>query len=222
MRILLASHSSIDDPLGLRRVALGLQAAGHSVQVIDVDTSRLTDARIPTRRIVANAADSAADLPFAAPGFNTGRPGEFTFAALHDDQLAAYRHILRQVLDEQVASFDPQIIHCDHIWIFAHLALESGVPYVTTAGVEELAAENRAERFDALAVQAAENSGRVIAADAQLARGVQERFGDLEGRIVILPGLAQSTEVLSLDSAQALVDIYGEVLDQRLGRRWRA
>jgi len=222
MRILLATHLPIDDPSGVGAVALGLQVAGHTVQVIDVGMVPPGEPRIATRRIVGRVGDPATELPFDAPRFATPNEAGRSFANLTDDQLALYRQTLRQVLDEEVARLDPQIIHCDRLWLFAHLALESGVPYVIAAGPEELAPENADERFHVLAVQAAENTGRVIASDTRLAQLVSDRFGDLEGRIVLLPCLAQKSEPVTVSCAQELVDIYGEVLDERLGRRWRA
>ena len=51
-----------------------------------------------------------------------------SFADLSDDQIVEYRNALRRKLDRCVERFDPHLIHCQHAWLFAHLALESGAP----------------------------------------------------------------------------------------------
>ena len=71
--------------------------------------------------------------------------------------------------------------------------------------------------------QAAENAGRVIVSDAELAARVQAQFGDLEGRIAVVRSLAEdSAQHVSDASLAELGEIYTAVLDERLGRRWRA
>ena len=71
--------------------------------------------------------------------------------------------------------------------------------------------------------EAAENAGRVIVSDAELAARVQSHFGDLEGRIAVVRSLAEdSAQQVSDASLAELGEIYTAVLDERLGRRWRA
>ena len=82
--------------------------------------------------------DPLAELPFDPPGFGTPAGGQ-GFADLSDEQLHRLRDTLRQALDQEIADFDPQIVHGQHVWMLGHLALESGVPYVLTARPEELA-----------------------------------------------------------------------------------
>ena len=88
-----------------------------------------------------------------------------------------------------------------------------------TASREELAEFEFDPRYQRLAAEAAENASRVIVADAALAAEVQSRFGDLEGRVAIVPGLP-ADPAQSLDDAcvAELTNLYAAVLDERLGR----
>jgi hypothetical protein len=226
MRVLLANHLPLEeheagsDMFGL---ALGLQAAGHAVRAVDVGPSSAVIQRVPTRRVVCRSGDPHADLPFDAPRLSATAEVKTQFRDLSDEQLANYRHTLRKALDFEIAEFDPQIIHCEHIWLFGHLALESGVPYVLTAHGEELIGAAQQERYQRLAAEAAENAGRVIAATAEIADDVRRNFGELEGRITVIPGLSRrGPQGIASATVTGLVELYGEVLDERLGHRWRA
>lgn len=192
MRILLANHCGLDDSSAgaeTRELALGLAAAGHEVEclVCDAPTRCDDDARIAIRRVVCRSGDAAADLPFEAPRF-TARDGDApTFATLGDQQLGAYREAQRRALDRAVVEFDPHVIHCLAIWVQGHLALESGAPYVLSATGDDLSAFLSLPRYRRIVEEAAENAGRVVAPSKLLAEQVADAFGQLDGRIAVVP-----------------------------------
>jgi hypothetical protein len=227
MRILFASHVPlVDADAGGSADALadGLVRAGHSLRAVVVDGEALREEWIPTRRVVCRRNDPSADLPFALPRFVTLPDGRGQrFADLSDEEFVAYRQALRVALDDEIAQFDPQIVHCEHIWLMGHLALESGVPYVLTAYQAELDALRSDARFRRLAEEAAENAGRVIVANEELGRAVHAIFGDLDGRVVVVHRLeANESDNVAAQCALEVADIYRQVLDERLGRRWHA
>jgi hypothetical protein len=226
VRILITSHAPIDDAgsgTRLSAVALALDAAGHTVRALAVDGGTARKDLVPTRRIVCRRDDPAADLPFERPRFPDQPGGGLRFAELSDGQMAAYREALRQALDAEIARFDPQIIHCDHVWLLGHLALESGVPYVLAAHESELAEARQDHRYLRLAEEAAENAGRIIVPHDRLAQQVRSTFGDLDGRITVVPAVADVNSLRAIhEYVAALTNIYCQVLDERLGQRWQA
>ncbi|HEY4313025.1 MAG TPA: glycosyltransferase [Pirellulales bacterium] len=226
MRVLIASDIPIEEQgPGARSLSLavGLDGAGHAVRMIDVGPAGVVSRRIGMRRVIAAPDNPRAELTFDAPHFGVRPTLGRRFTELSDDELSTFRSTLRRALDAEIDDFDPQIVHCQQVWIMAHLALESGAPYVVTALREELAEFEFDSRYQRLAAEAAENASRVIVADAALAAEVQSRFGDLEGRVAIVPGLPEDP-AQSLDEAcvAELTGLYATVLDERLGRRWRA
>ncbi len=225
MRILLANDSPLDRDSSSAATfarAQALRTAGHDVHAVLIDHVIARDVDFPARRLVCSRDDARAELSMAAPGFT----GESTFAAQSTAETAVYREALRRMLDTEIDAFDPQIIHCEHLWLLAHLALESGVPYVVTARDDELATYDIDPRWERIVSEAAENAGRVIVGDPPLAQRVRERFGDLEGHIVVAPDIAgigsENPAGASADVASAVTALYAEVLDERLGRQWRA
>jgi Glycosyl transferase 4-like domain len=211
MRILLTDHVPLRPTLvGSRTFALarGLCAAGHEVRVLSVDCSSEGGEDIPVRRVVCRRDGERADLPFDVPCFTPLVYSRQTFRELSDDELAAYRDAIRQALDEEVTAFDPRIIHCQHIWVGGHLALETGVPYVLSGYADELAALRSEPRYRRLVQEAAENAGRILVASDALRREVLEACGNLEDRVLVV---AESFAV------EDLVAVYQQVIEERIG-----
>jgi hypothetical protein len=216
MRILLTHHFPFDDSDAgafARGLARSLLAAGHQVRCVIVDSRDLgTD--LPVRRIICDPHRADAELSFSLPCFSPGGNSQPTFERLTDEQLVAYRDVLRQALDAEIHAFDPHIVHGQHIWIQGHLALEAGVPYVLTAWGPELAASRRDERYGRLAQEAAENASRILAPTDRVKSEVSRTFGELDpGAVTVLRHDAQP----AAQTAETFVSIYRDVLAARFG-----
>lgn len=222
MRVVLLHHFPLEhDTAGslLRQWAADLEADGHEVRLLIVDRQALpTDDSI--ERILCTPHDAAADLPFDVPSFGGDSAGS-SFQGLTDEQLSAYRDVLRDRLDDIIAQFDPHVIHAQHVWVQGQLALETGVPYVLNAWGPELDEATAQPRYRSLAMQAAENAGRILVADAALAQRVVELFEIAPERMLVMP--VEWTSQQTVDSsarrqrAAALAALYHTVYDERFG-----
>ncbi len=163
-------------------------------------------------RIRCRPGDPQADLAFDLPCLEADVSTRLLFADLSDEQLVEYRNALRRRLDHCVAQFDPQVIHCQHAWLFAHLALESGAPYVITAHGPELQAARDLPRYRRFVEQAIENASRVLVHDRRIAEEVAAMFPDAAGRIELIP-----LPVTTAESFQRHVTSYQEAFQQRFG-----
>jgi hypothetical protein len=213
MRILLTHHF----PLGVGKVgcyvaglAQALQAAEHDVRVICVGGPPMWEG-LELRSIAVGQGGSKFALPFGVPWFGVEPNGELTFESLSRDQLNAYRDVLRHELDVEVDTFDPQIIHAQHVWIWGQLALESGVPYVVNAWGAEFVSRARDDSYRMYVDQAAENAGRIFVPDEHVRREVLETFDDVALRTLLL------ADTVDVTLASALADQYERVLDERFG-----
>jgi hypothetical protein len=199
MRILLVhhallSHVSLDgDEAGSQTLTLArlLQAAGHEPRIFAVADERPTPG-IP-------------HLPFPPPGFSSAAGASREFGDLSIAELDTYRQVLRKRLDQEVHDFNPHVIHCQHVWILGHLALETGAPYVLTAHSAELEAMVRDPRYARFAHQAAENAGRILAAHQQLADRVADVFPESRDRI----------QVVDATATDEIVDVYRSAMRER-------
>jgi len=219
MRILITSHEPFDAGISGRAAhasAYGLAEQGHDVHVLVVDGDPAVEHEPNVRRVLCHAVDPRAPLRFGPPTFD-GEVGATPFAALSDRQLADYRDVLREEFDRQIDLHDPSIVHCQHVWLFGHLALEAGVPYVLSAYGAEFAAGRADARYRRFMLEAAENAGRILTHDAAAAEGVAGLVGDLEGRVMPFPLPAAAT----LHSGRwwdQLPSLYRTVVVERFGR----
>ncbi len=133
MRVLLLDHFPLaSSPSGrhLREIADLLQARGHEPRALVVGPEpqprEAFDLRVMTCGAGGQGAAGAVepDVPFALPGF-TATAGQRLFEDLSESELADYREALRRRLDEEMADFDPQLIHAQYVWLGGQLALES-------------------------------------------------------------------------------------------------
>ncbi len=213
MRILLLHDSPLDaGPSGLQARALmqSLTAAEHSVRSLFADTqSKSDDANL--HRVTFG--DESSDLPFEIPRLNVGDPSASLYSRLTDEQVAAYRSVFRQHLDNEVTQFDPHIIHAQHLWVLGELALESGVPYVVSAYAEDFVAYNADPRYQPLADQAAENASRIFITDPALRTTILGRYPHI-ARYRICDFSAADVQA----DPTPLVATYQHVLIERMGR----
>jgi hypothetical protein len=140
-------------------------------------------------------------LPGAADISQTN-VGDFT--RLSDAAIAAYRASLRCSLDRTIDEFAPEVIHAAHVWLPAHLALESGVPYVLSTWGAELPVYRADARFRPFIEQAAENASRIVA-DCEATRERLLAALDLDAAIVTLPDPAEPAAAWFIDLYQQAV-----------------
>jgi hypothetical protein len=213
VRILLTHHFPLDrSRIGkwVADLAVTLRAAEHDVRIVCVGECKSSDG-LPLRTIGCNRADSKFALPFDLPWFGIEPEGPTTFESLASEAITEYRDVLRHELDVEVDEFNPQIIHCQHVWLWGQLALETGVPYVLSAWGPELVCRARDERYRALADQAAENASRIFVADEHIRREVLDTFEDVAARTLLLP------DAVDPGTLAVLLDAYERVLDERFG-----
>jgi hypothetical protein len=232
MRILFMHHFPLrHSPAGpwVQRWHLALAAAGHESRglVVDSDANKGSGESkgdvLDSVRITCRPGDPAADLPFEMPCFSASPSVTtcLTFAALSDRQLAQYRERTRRRLDALIDTFDPHVIHAQHIWVQGQLALETGVPYLLNAWGPELIDYSSDERYRRLADQAAENAGRILVPHATLLEQVVTMFDAVAERAQVMPaGLHLSESASATEQVQAaaeLLALYQNVLAERFG-----
>jgi hypothetical protein len=216
MRILLVNQGPFrgaESGLPFASLSGALAAAGHEVRRLAADSQESASSDAAVRRVYSRLGELLAALPTEAPASGGAR----ALADLSDQQLTAYRDLLRQALDAEIDAFDPHIVHVQPIWVLAHLALEAGAPYVLTASGVELTVHRLDPRFHRLTQEAAENAGRIIAMNDDLRAQTISEFGDLDGRVVTLPvKLAETASSLD-EAANWLAALYRQVLIDRFG-----
>jgi hypothetical protein len=223
MRILFLHHAPLEDSAVGRLTArwqTSLAKAGHQARVLVVDTQNRNPGDRNIERVICRANDAAADLPFDVPRFSGDPHARLTFGQLSDQQLQQYRDVLRRRLDGQVDRFNPHVLHVQYVSLLGQLAVETGVPYVTSVWGPELQPAELDSRLAALAEQAAANAGRILAPGEATLRLLVERFEFETERSMIAPAElgVEAVESATTDRAAAvLMPLYESLLAERFG-----
>jgi hypothetical protein len=196
MRILLVDHWPAKHAARTAGLADALRDAGHEVRALCGDHP-----------------------PGSLPPFAIGRAGLAT-GEWADRRVADWRAAARRALDRAVDDLDPAIIHCQQLWLFAQLAVETGVPLCVTAGAAELAACRRDGHFRRFVDQAAWNAAALLAENSRVLRELIAAWPHLDDIAQALPnGASPSRFEDDPRGAAALVCLaaYDRVLAERFG-----
>ena len=135
-----------------------------------------------------------------------------TFDSRGNVELNRLRDRRREALDRQIDGFNPHVVHAQHAWIDAHLALEAGVPYVVTVWDDELHTLTLDTRLRRVVLEGLENAGKIVAATEAVAAQLIVAFPELDASVVTL--LAPRVEDVP---TPLWLGVYREVLERRYG-----
>ena len=168
MKVLLINHFPIagsGSGTYTRNIAAHLIKKGHEVCVIMPENSSKYSS-IPGAQVYPvffTYDEQIKDaLPFNFPCFTTHPRSTMTFFDLDDAQFEAYMAAFGRTITEAVEKFEPDVIHCQHIWLLSWLARKTGIPYVITAHGTDLMGYQKTSRFRQYATEAALGARRII------------------------------------------------------------
>lgn len=161
-------------------------------------------------------------LPFNFPCFTTHPRSTQTFYDLDDDQLAAYEAAFRAAIEQEVADFDPDVIHSGHAWLQPAYAADYGIPLVVTVhgtdliGYERImeSGEPRMRVFEDAARKALERASAIVTISKENDQLVRRLFPEQAGKChLILNGYNSDVfypEVLPQREVMEALGIPGE------------
>ena len=152
MRVLLMNHFPLQGSgsgVYTVNIARALVRKGHEVCIIMPENEVLAELDVDGIRLHPVYFDScSADaLDFDFPCFTTHPRSVMTFDELNNAQVAAYEGAFRAAIEDEIAAFDPDVIHCGHIWLQASYAADYGIPLIITAHGTDLIGFQKSERF---------------------------------------------------------------------------
>lgn len=170
MRVLLMNHFPLQGSgsgVYTVNIARALVRKGHEVCIIMPENEVLAELDVDGIRLHPVYFDScSADaLDFDFPCFTTHPRSVMTFYELDDAQVAAY---------------DPDVIHCGHIWLQASYAADYGIPLIITAHGTDLIGFQKSERFREQARKAFDTADAIITISKDSTALVNKLFGEPE------------------------------------------
>ena len=171
MKVLLVNHFPLTGSgsgVYTQNIANSLVKLGHEVAVIFPENQKCYhDNNFIEKPVYFTGADAqfakaSNALSFNFPCFTTHPRSLTTFEDLTEVELKMYIDAFRGAIREAVRSFNPDVIHCGHIWILASIAAEFGVPVVITSHGTDLMGIQNSPRFADFATTAAKKSKAII------------------------------------------------------------
>ena len=123
-------------------------------------------------------------LPFNFPCFTTHPVSTTAFSDLNHIQMGDYLGAFRAALEEELDSFEPDIIHGQHVWALPSLAAGYDVPLVLTAHGTDLMGCDKWPDLRHFAETALKGASRVICISADNEALVRTMFPEHADKIV--------------------------------------
>ena len=231
MKVLIVNHFPLEGSgsgIYTKNIALKLTQLGHEVMVILPDNIE-DKQQYKTNTILFRSSENLGmkvDAEFNFPCFTTHPKSSNTFYQLTDEQMKQYIDLMQVAIDEAVANFKPDVIHCQHLWIAPYCASKTGIPYVATAHGTDLKGLALDDRYLPYALEGAKHAKKVITISKQVDFEVGEKYHiPHEQRTLILNGFDEDIfkikevsrkEVLAsfgLPEAKHVVSFVGKLAD---------
>lgn len=185
MRVLLMNHFPLQGSgsgVYTVNIARALVRKGHEVCIIMPENEVLAELDVDGIRLHPVYFDScSADaLDFDFPCFTTHPRSVMTFYELDNAQVAAYEGVFRAAIEDEIAAFDPDVIHCGRIWLQASYAADYGIPLIITAHGTDLIGFQKSERFREQARKAFDTADAIITISKDSTALVNKLFGEPE------------------------------------------
>lgn len=172
LKILLVNHFPLEGSgsgVYTKNLAKALVMFGHEVKVIYPEHEQKTYEGFESRIILFKGPNTInPEMNFNFPCFTSHPRSNTTYYELNDSQMKAYIDKYVDVVQEEVDSFKPDLIHAQHLWITPYAAMLTGVPYVITAHGTDLKGFVKDDRYHTFAIEAASKAEKIITISKQV------------------------------------------------------
>ncbi len=195
MKILMINHFPLagsGSGTYTRNLAVHLRDLGHEVHIIlPENTKEFKEPEGISLHPVFFTSDTGKEtiegaLPFNFPCFTSHPRSITTFADLNEEELGQYCDAFEKAIDEEISTFDPDIIHGQHVWILPSLAVGKGKPLVLTAHGTDLMGYDKWPDLRKYAEKAIKASYAVISISKDNCALIEERFPEEKEKIVMM------------------------------------
>lgn len=217
MRVLIPNHFPLEGSgsgIYTQNVARELMNKGHEAYTITPAHQEQTGFPFQVHTILFTPSGSPSEgegrLPFNFPCFTTHPLSNTTYGDLEDSQRDAYIEVFVEAVSAITHSWQPDIIHAQHLWVTPYAALQTGLPYVATAHGTDLMGFRKYPEWVAVAREGTQHAQTVIAISRQVEDDAISLYGLSKDRVRrVLNGFNQEIfRVMDLDRSEVLAD-YG-------------
>jgi len=169
MRVLLINHFPLEGSgsgIYTKNIAKRLTERGHEVEVIVVDKYKNRGDGFKVRTI----------LNYNFPCFTTHPHSNNQFNHLTNDEMDDYLNSFISTIEQEVKSFNPDMIHCQHIWVAPYATYKNNIPYIITAHGTDIKGFKKDKRYHQIALQAAKNAKKIVTISEYINQSVKKHF----------------------------------------------
>lgn len=192
MRILIINHSPLigsGSGIYTMNIAKALREEGHEIKLITAANSlEFPDmGDIGIHPIFFKYKDNVeGQIEFNVPCFDQYPTSDVVFYNLSKEQLKEYEQKFREVLEEEIENFKPDIIHTQHIWIWSSIVTEYNLPTVITSHGSDMMGYDIDNSFGIYCKKAIKNCDKIITISKKNNEVVFENFPEAKSKSVTL------------------------------------
>ena len=193
MKILIINHFPLEGSgsgVYAQNIAISLMKKGHDVTVImpanttnylKIDGIKMHPVFFKKEEVIEG------QLDFNFPCFTTHPESIQSFYDLNDSQINEYVSAFKRAIDEEIKENKPDVIHAQHIWILASLAVDTGIKTVITAHGTDIIGHKKDDRFHKYTKNAVSKSKKIITISKDNKKLVKDIFGVDSKKIELMP-----------------------------------
>lgn len=123
-------------------------------------------------------------LDFNFPCMDPHPRSNLLFNNMTDIQIEQYVSAFRKAIEEEIATFKPDVIHTQHIWIISGLLRKYGIPYIITSHGAEFITYGRTHIFDQFGMDAVEGCKKIITISKENEEEIIKKFPMAKDKLV--------------------------------------
>lgn len=193
MKILIINHFPLEGSgsgIYSQNIAISLMKKGHDVTVImpvntknylKIDGIKMHPVFFKDKEIIDG------QLDFNFPCFTTHPLSNQSFYSLTKKQLNEYIKAFKKAIDEEIKENKPDVIHAQHIWVLASLAVDTGIKTIITAHGTDIIGHQKDESFHKYTYNAASKADKIVTISKSNKKLVEEIFKLDKERIKLMP-----------------------------------
>jgi len=180
MKLLLINHFPLEGSgsgIYTKNIAIKMMNKGFEVKVIIVDNKKVND-----------------QYPFPVttifypqfPCFTTHPKSNKTFYDFSREEMNEYFNIFKSTIEDEVEFFNPDLIHCQHLWIAPYAVSHLDIPYLVTSHGTDIKGFIKDRRYHHAALRGAQNAYKIVAVSKKVKEQIKEHYNINEDKIQLI------------------------------------
>ncbi|MGM0411100.1 MAG: glycosyltransferase family 4 protein [Bacillota bacterium] len=180
MKLLLINHFPLEGSgsgIYTKNIAAKMKDRGHKVKVLVVDNKKINDGyKFPVTTIFYPQ----------FPCFTTHPKSNKTFYDFSREEMNEYFNIFKNTIEKEIKLFNPDLIHCQHLWIAPFVVSQTNVPYIVTAHGTDIKGFKKDKRYRHAALRGAQNAEKIVAISKKVREQIKKYYNIKEDKIKLI------------------------------------